>query len=161
MDSMQLRKQTHTADETEDLASAIGRALCGGEVIELISDLGGGKTTFVRGLVRGAGSPDHVSSPTFTLCNLYTTSKTSMLAALYHFDFYRLGEAGIIEHELAETMKDKRAVVVIEWADTIKDVLPASRLKINISTLGENQRQFEFDCPTQLTYLLDYVDTNN
>src|SRR3989344_5721785 len=88
--------------ETENLASKIGRALKGGELIELVSDLGGGKTTFVRGLAKGMGSRDHVSSPTFTICNTYKVKSKSSHAAqeLWHFDFYRLHEAGLIEHEL-------------------------------------------------------------
>src|ERR1700679_221405 len=99
-------------EETIGLAAAIGGRLRGGEVIELASDLGGGKTTFVRGLAQGAGSGDTVSSPSFTLTNQYEAGDLT----IYHFDFYRLLEAGIVRDELAEVLADPQAVVVVEWA---------------------------------------------
>lgn len=61
-----------SSDATEKLGEQVGKRLKGGEVIELISDLGGGKTTFIRGLARGMGSTDHVSSPTFTISKFYS-----------------------------------------------------------------------------------------
>src|ERR1700694_1633997 len=83
---------------TELIGERLATHLKGGVVIELMSDLGGGKTTFVRGLARGLGSPDHVSSPTFKLSNVYTipVSKTpewDRVERLYHYDFYRLPDA--------------------------------------------------------------------
>jgi len=81
-----LRITSESPEATEQLAEAIGRRLTGGEVIELVSDLGGGKTTFVRGLARGLGSADVVSSPTFTVSKVYKADKLE----LHHFDFYRL-----------------------------------------------------------------------
>src|SRR6185312_5854101 len=81
-----------SSDNTSDVAMKIGRKLQGGEVIELISDLGGGKTTFVRGLAKGMGSQDTVRSPSFTLSNEYRSGKLT----LYHFDFYRLEDPGIM-----------------------------------------------------------------
>ncbi|MBX4191001.1 tRNA (adenosine(37)-N6)-threonylcarbamoyltransferase complex ATPase subunit type 1 TsaE, partial [Candidatus Saccharibacteria bacterium] len=74
--------------ETESIGSLIGASLKGGEVIELRSDLGGGKTTFVRGLAAGAGSKANVTSPTFTLSRLYPAKNFS----IHHFDFYRLND---------------------------------------------------------------------
>src|ERR1700712_1196496 len=100
---------------TLDLAAAIGMKLKGGEVIELVSDLGGGKTAFVKGLARGMGSTDVVRSPSFTISNQYKAgSKT-----LYHFDFYRLFDPGIMRDELAEILQDPNAVVVVEWASIV------------------------------------------
>lgn len=122
----------------------------GGEVIELVSDLGGGKTTFVRGLARGMGSRDTVRSPSFTLSNQYRTGKLT----LYHFDFYRLQEPGIMKNELAEILTDPQVVTVIEWGNRAKDVLPPRRLTIRIKTLAENQRELTFDCPQSLSYLM-------
>ncbi len=108
------------------LGNLLGSKLSGGEVIELVSDLGGGKTTFVKGLVQGLGSRDTVASPTFTLKKIYRSPKLS----IYHYDFYRLDGAGIMRDELAESIQDKSAVTVIEWSDIVKDVLPANRLSI-------------------------------
>lgn len=127
----------------------IGRKLRGGEVIELISDVGGGKTTFVRGLARGMGSKDVVRSPSFTIGNQYKAGRLT----LHHFDFYRLQEPGIMERELAEALQDPKAVVVIEWGGIAEAVLPPGRLSIRIKPTGETSRRFSFSCPNNLKYL--------
>jgi tRNA threonylcarbamoyladenosine biosynthesis protein TsaE len=133
------------------LAEQLGRRLKGGEVIELVSDLGGGKTTFVRGLARGIGSDDTVSSPTFTLSNVYKGNKLT----LNHFDFYRLAEPGIMREELAEVLADPEAVTVIEWADIVHDVLPEERLTMHITTTGETSRQYDISATPSLHYLIE------
>ncbi len=120
------------------LAEKIGSRLRGGEVIELVSDLGGGKTTFVRGLAKAIGSEDVVSSPSFTINNVYQGTTLRM----YHFDFYRLPEAGILRDELAEILTDPQAVTVVEWGDIVEDVLPADRITIRIAVTGETSRQY-------------------
>jgi len=132
------------------LAAKLGKQLKGGEVIELVSDLGGGKTAFVRGLARGMGSLDKVASPTFTLSREYYSQELTM----YHFDFYRLQEAGIMQHELQEAIHNPAGVVVIEWADAVAGVLPHERLSITIKTTGETTRDLRFVCPEKLKYLL-------
>lgn len=132
------------------LAAGVGRKLRGGEVIELVSDLGGGKTTVVRGLAEGAGSQDTVSSPSFTLMNQYQAGALT----IYHFDFYRLHEAGVMRAELDEVLGDKQAVVVVEWADVVRDVLPTDRLTVRIIPTGETARRFECMYPEKFNYLL-------
>lgn len=127
----------------------IGSRLRGGEVIELVSDLGGGKTAFVRGLARGMGSEDHVHSPSFTIGNQYRAGNLT----LHHFDFHRLNDAGIMRDELAEILIDPQAVVVVEWADLVEDVLPAEHLTIHIKATGETTRQLNFAYPSSLSYL--------
>lgn len=122
----------------------------GGEVIELVSDLGGGKTTFVRGLARGMGSAEPVHSPSFTLGNQYRSAKLT----LYHFDFYRLFEPGIMRDELAEVLADPAAVVVIEWGKIVEDVLPAKKLTVHFRVTGTDSRQLIFTCPSELSYLV-------
>lgn len=122
----------------------------GGEVIELVSDLGGGKTTFVRGLARGMGSTDRVASPTFTISRLYETETLEM----HHFDFYRLGEAGLIGEELAEVLHDPRVITVVEWAGIVQDVLPKKRLSITIEKTPTDGRTFTFRAPEALEYLI-------
>lgn len=123
---------TGSAD-TERLGELLGSRLRGGEVIELRSDLGGGKTTFVRGLARGGGSQDRVSSPTFTLSRIYKTPRFD----IFHFDFYRLDEPGILEDQLAEAIHDN-GVVVVEWAKIVENVLPAERLTIEFQATANN-----------------------
>lgn len=140
-----------SSERTEQLAEQLGRALRGGETIELVSDLGGGKTTFVRGLARGAESPDKVASPTFTISKLYQAGKLE----IHHFDFYRLHEAGIMADELAELTGDPQTVVVVEWADVVQHVLPEERLTIRISQTPAGDREFACSCPQPLAYLVE------
>lgn len=141
--------RTDSAAATEKLGERVGAALRGGEVIELVSDLGGGKTTFVRGLARGFGSTAHVSSPTFTISQEYKAGGRT----LYHFDFYRLHEAGIMADELHEVAHDPDAVVVVEWGDIVADVLPADRITITIRAVTENDRELTVSLPAKRQYL--------
>ena len=144
---------TTSAAETEALAEKLGRALKGGEVIELVSDLGGGKTTFVRGMARGLGSTDRVASPTFTLSRVYGAGEHE----IHHFDFYRLHEPGLIAEELADVLVDRHNIVVVEWADIVQDVLPKRRLTVHI-THAANGRSLTFRCPDALHYLIEAID---
>lgn len=127
--------------------------LKGGEVIELVSDLGGGKTTFVRGLAHGAGSKDKVGSPTFTISKVYDGPTFQ----IHHFDFYRLPDAGLMTNELGDVLGDPAIVTVIEWADVVKHVLPDQRLHIAIRQLPNGDREFTFSAPQELEYLLKAV----
>lgn len=136
-DTMSLTFTTDSAEETEKLAERLGQKLKGGEIIELTSDLGGGKTTFTRGLARGAGSKTHVSSPTFKISNVYKGSKFDIL----HYDFYRLADAGLMQHELTDVLDDPHSVIVVEWSDVVRDILPADRLKIVIRTISDSKRR--------------------
>jgi len=122
----------------------------GGEVIELVSDLGGGKTTFVRGLAAGIGSTDAVASPSFTLSREYKAADKT----LYHFDFYRLQDAGLVGNELAEVVGDPQAIVAVEWADIVEDILPAEHLTIRINSTDDTERQLEYSYPKSLAYLV-------
>jgi len=121
-------------------------------VIELVSDLGGGKTTFTRGLTRGAGSKDTVGSPTFTLNREYETPTFT----ISHFDFYRLGEAGIVGDELAEVVGDPHYVTVVEWGDIVRDILPEKRMTVSIQldASDENARNIVITYEQSLAYLL-------
>jgi tRNA threonylcarbamoyladenosine biosynthesis protein TsaE len=141
-------KSSNSAN-TEQLGRSIGQRLRGSEVIELASDLGGGKTTFVRGLAAGMGSKDAVSSPSFTISQLYQADDLS----LHHYDFYRLPDAGLMQQELAEVLDDPKAVVVVEWASVVENVLPTERASVAIKTIGENEREFTIILPEKLTYL--------
>jgi tRNA threonylcarbamoyladenosine biosynthesis protein TsaE len=143
-----------TLSQTLLLASRLGHNLRGGEVIELVSDLGGGKTTFVRGLAAGMGSRDRVSSPSFTITNQYRSDSLT----LQHFDFYRLAEPGIMREELAEVVADPRMVTVVEWASIVEAVLPSERLTISIQTTSETGRNLTFGYPNKLTYLMKGLD---
>ena len=142
-------------EQTEQLAAKLGVNLRGGEVIELVSDLGGGKTTFTRGLVRATGSNDKVGSPTFTLSREYVAPKFTVA----HFDFYRLSEAGIVGDELAEVIDDPGYVTVVEWGDIVHDVLPDKRLtvRLDLEQSGDTVRKISLTYPSELEYLLEGI----
>lgn len=145
--------ETGSVEQTEKFAEKLGSRLMGGECIEFVSDIGGGKTTFVRGLAKGAGSSDAVSSPTFTISQRYSTDSFTM----HHFDFYRLAEPGLVAEELAEVIADKHAVVIVEWAETVNDMLPKERVVISIEKDGNNDKKRMYTIVTadSLDYLLD------
>ncbi|MBP9852489.1 MAG: tRNA threonylcarbamoyladenosine biosynthesis protein TsaE [Patescibacteria group bacterium] len=159
-----LQITSQNSADTEKLGEQIGSKLRGGEILELSSDVGGGKTTFTRGLARGAGSQDRVSSPTFTVSKEYDTPNVK----IFHYDFYRLDDAGIMRLELAESMSDPHAVIVIEWSDIVGGVLPEKRLQIEfkrIATItngnadGDEPRGVMLTIPEEMSYLVEGMPT--
>jgi tRNA threonylcarbamoyladenosine biosynthesis protein TsaE len=143
------------AEQTEKLGELVGQSLKGGEVIELTSDLGGGKTAFVRGLARGMGSTNPVSSPTFTISKVYKAGDREM----HHFDFYRLPEAGLMQYELADLLDDPKIIIVIEWAGVVEQVLPEKRLSVAFAkdALDDQKRTLSFTADESLKYLLELL----
>lgn len=124
----------------KQLGEAIGRSVSGGEVLELVGDIGAGKTTLTKGIARALGINEPVQSPTFTISRVYDSPKGLRLA---HYDFYRLGEAGIMGDEIREVMDDD-SVMVVEWAGAVDDDLPKDRLVVKITTISEEERLVEF-----------------
>ena len=121
----------------KEFGRTIGAALRGGEVLELIGDVGTGKTTLTKGLADGLAISEPVQSPTFTISRVYAARDG---LHLHHYDFYRLGEAGIMAEDVNEVMHDPVAVTVIEWSGAVSDVLPTDRLQISIQATDENER---------------------
>ncbi len=132
--------EVKSEQETRQLGEKIGRRLQGGEVFELVGDVGAGKTTFVKGLARGMGITGHVQSPSFTISQVHENPQGLRLA---HYDFYRLADPGIMSEELTETTCDMSTVTVIEWADTVAHVLPKEHLRIEFLSTSENGRRIE------------------
>jgi tRNA threonylcarbamoyladenosine biosynthesis protein TsaE len=110
-------------------------------VIELISDLGGGKTTFVQGLAAALGYAGPVTSPTFTLSNIYELTNGRQL---HHYDLYRLGEGGVVADELAEDIAQGGIITIVEWPGIARDVLPKDRLTISFEPTSDTGRQLTF-----------------
>lgn len=135
--------------DTLKLGEAVGRACKGGETFELISDLGGGKTAFIRGMATGIGTSDEVSSPSFTINNTYQGTSLT----LQHFDFYRLSEAGVVADELREDIYSPQTVVAVEWGDIVHDVLPEKRIKVQITPQESEVRVYTFTYPEEYEYL--------
>lgn len=110
------------------------------KVIELVGDVGAGKTTFVRGLAKGLGIKEPITSPSFTISKTYAIPGGGNLV---HYDFYRLPEPGLMREELEESISNPNNIVVVEWADSIADVLPEDHTKIYIDYLDENSREIK------------------
>lgn len=121
------------------LGERVGRLCTGGEVIELIGDVGAGKTTFTKGLGLGLGIDEDVQSPSFTVSRVYDARDNLQMM---HYDFYRLHDAGIMSHELQEAFEG-HGVVVIEWSDIVAGILPEQRLQLHITPLSESERSVE------------------
>ena len=115
--------------------------------------MGGGKTTFVRGLAAGFGSRDRVSSPSFTISNFYKNRRSQQI---HHFDFYRLSEAGIIVDQLAESLSDPKVITVIEWSDIVQGVLPMERLTIEFQPveISPDERRITITYPESQAALI-------
>jgi tRNA threonylcarbamoyladenosine biosynthesis protein TsaE len=121
----------------KELGQALGTQLRGGEVIELVGDVGAGKTTFTKGLAVGLGVDEDVQSPSFTISRVYDGRDELRLA---HYDFYRLLDAGIMAHDLEESVGDPATITIIEWADVVKTILPEEYLEIRFSSPTESTR---------------------
>jgi tRNA threonylcarbamoyladenosine biosynthesis protein TsaE len=122
----------------EELGAKIGALLNGGEMIELVGDVGAGKTTLTRGIARGLDIKDYIQSPSFTINRTYQGRRNIVLS---HYDFYRLSEAGLLSDELQEVVEDPKTVVVLEWAEVVDNILPKDRLRIMISSLSDTGRE--------------------
>jgi tRNA threonylcarbamoyladenosine biosynthesis protein TsaE len=132
---------TDSAKESQQLGTGLARFLKPGDVVALSGDLGSGKTTFTKGIARGLGvkDPEYVNSPSFVLIREYR-GKTN----LYHFDLYRLDNICDIEYIGMQDYLNGDGVIVIEWADKLKGLLPGDHLHVEISILGESKREFIF-----------------
>lgn len=132
------RHITRSVEETIALGEQLAAFMPAGTVVALSGDLGAGKTALTKGIARGLGVGDTITSPTFTLVNEHAARGGRQL---YHVDLYRLNrsqqavEIGI-EEELAPN-----GWTVIEWAENLGDVLPANAVHIDIGIIGENERQ--------------------
>jgi tRNA threonylcarbamoyladenosine biosynthesis protein TsaE len=115
----------------------LGAFLTGGEMIELVGDVGAGKTTLTKGVGQGLGIDEDVQSPTFTISRLYDGRDALHLA---HYDFYRLQDAGIMADELQETARDPQTVTIIEWAEIVGGILPIDRLTVHLTSPSEHSR---------------------
>lgn len=132
-------KKTYSFEETEQFACEFGKTLGSGAVIALSGDLGAGKTVFARGVARGLGVDEPVTSPTFTIAQEYKLKNGRRLC---HLDLYRIDdvEAGLA-FGVDEFIDDPDAVVLIEWSERIEEILPSNRTRVFIRHLGEDERE--------------------
>ncbi|MBR2839827.1 tRNA (adenosine(37)-N6)-threonylcarbamoyltransferase complex ATPase subunit type 1 TsaE [Candidatus Saccharibacteria bacterium] len=109
-------------------------------VIELIADVGAGKTTFVRGFAKGLGVKEPITSPSFTISKQYALPGNKKLV---HYDFYRLPDPGLMSEDLQENLNDKNTIVIVEWADSISSILPNDHTRITINYNDDNTRNVD------------------
>lgn len=128
-------------DAMRALGARVGRLLRGGEIIELVGDVGAGKTTLTKGIATGMRIDEDVQSPSFTISRVYSAPSGQKLS---HYDFYRLADAGIMADELAETLHDPQVVTIIEWAGIVSGVLPDDHLTVTLASPSETSRTLTF-----------------
>jgi tRNA threonylcarbamoyladenosine biosynthesis protein TsaE len=130
---------TKSPKETVHLGSRIAKHLKPDTVVALSGELGAGKTTLIQGIAKGLGIDNYVTSPTFTLINEFKGKKD-----LYHIDLYRINDIRELEDLSIEEYFNKGGIVVIEWAEKAKDILPKGTIDIGIKIKSDNERQFTF-----------------
>ncbi|MFC1494417.1 tRNA (adenosine(37)-N6)-threonylcarbamoyltransferase complex ATPase subunit type 1 TsaE [Thermodesulfobacteriota bacterium] len=131
---------TNSDIETIDIGKKLGALLSGGDIVALSGPLGSGKTWFSKGIGLGLGvDPDEVIvSPSFSLVNEYRGRHV-----LYHIDLYRLDTISDIISIGIDEYVNEDSIVVIEWAERCKEILPEGYIEVNIDILGENERSIE------------------
>ena len=132
---------SHSPAQTRDLGQALARQLRAGDVLLLLGDLGAGKSELTRGIAKGLGVAGPVSSPSFTILNVYDDGAVP----LYHFDWYRLNS----EEELYEMGMDEYlggdGIAVIEWPSQCPEAVPACHLAVRIVPVDEHTREITLE----------------
>jgi len=127
---------TRSEEETVSLGEKLAHELPARGVVLLIGNLGAGKTTLAKGIVkgRGAADPEQVASPTFTLIHEHGPK-------LYHIDLYRLDEEREVETLGLDEIFEKDALVLIEWGEKFPRLMPAARIEIRLLTISDEERR--------------------
>lgn len=129
-----------SSSETEEIGKKFAKTLKGTEIIALYGDLGAGKTAFVRGVAKGLGIDDGVSSPTFAIVNEYHGKFN-----IYHFDMYRINTLDDL-YSIGFFDYIENGILLIEWSENIDSILDSSTIKITISKCtNENSRILTFE----------------
>jgi len=130
---------TQNEKETQKLGKDLGQEIKKGKavVIGLEGDLGSGKTTFVQGLAQGLEIKDKITSPTFVIIKKYDF--------LYHIDCYRIESKDLIKLDFKEIISQANNIVVIEWAERVKDILPQDTLWIKFEYIEEDKRKITYE----------------
>ena len=131
---------TNSPAETEAVGAALGAILPAGTVIAYRGDLGAGKTAFTRGLARGLGYTEPVTSPTYTVCNEYLGGRLP----LFHFDMYRLRSAEDLWDIGWEDYLDRNGVCAVEWSENVEEALEGA-VTVNIEKTGEDSRRITIE----------------
>ena len=127
---------SNSEKETENIGAAFAKDLKGGSVVAMYGDLGAGKTAFVRGMARGMGLDAHVSSPTFTIVNVYPGERE-----LIHFDMYRLASADELFDIGWEDYLNRGAVCAVEWSENVRDAFFGDEINVTIEKISDCSRR--------------------
>jgi tRNA threonylcarbamoyladenosine biosynthesis protein TsaE len=127
--------ETNSPAETEAVGAALAATLTPGTVIAYTGDLGAGKTAFTRGLARGLGCNDRVTSPTYTIVNEYLSGRLP----LFHFDMYRLGSSDDLWDIGWEDYLERGGVCAVEWSENVDDAME-NAIYVKIEKTGEETR---------------------
>ena len=139
---------TNSPEETEAVGAALGKILAPGTVIAYRGDLGAGKTAFTRGLARGLGYGEPVTSPTYTIVNEYLGGRLP----LFHFDMYRLASPDDLWDIGWEDYLDRGGVCAVEWSENVDDAMEDA-VCVTIHKTGENSRRIEIEGGEELADL--------
>ena len=131
---------THSPEETEAVGAALGRVLKPGTVLAYTGDLGAGKTAFTRGLAKGLGATDRVTSPTYTIVNEYLSGRLP----LFHFDMYRLSSSDDLWDIGWEDYLERGGICAVEWSENVEAALEAP-LWVRLTKLDENTRRITIE----------------
>ena len=131
---------TNSPAQTEAVGTALGKILPAGTVIAYRGDLGAGKTAFTRGLARGLGAGDMVTSPTYTIVNEYLGGRLP----LFHFDMYRLGSSDDLWDIGWEDYLDRGGICAVEWSENVDDAME-NAVYITIEKTGEESRRITIE----------------
>jgi len=131
---------THSPEQTEEVGQALGEKLTPGTVIAYEGDLGAGKTAFTRGLARGLGAKEQVTSPTYTIVNEYLSGRLP----LFHFDMYRLGSSDDLWDIGWEDYLERGGVCAVEWSENVADALEGA-IRVRIEKLSEDSRRITIE----------------
>ncbi len=131
---------TNSPQETENVGQALAEKLKPGTVIAYEGDLGAGKTAFTRGLARGLGAAERVTSPTYTIVNEYVSGRLP----LFHFDMYRLGSSDELFDIGWEDYLQRGGVCAVEWSENVRDALEDA-LTVRIEKTGEDSRKITIE----------------
>ena len=131
---------TDSPAQTEAIGAALGKILRPGTVIAYRGDLGAGKTAFTRGLAKGLGCTDMVTSPTYTIVNEYVSGRLP----LFHFDMYRLASSDDLWDIGWEDYLERGGVCAVEWSENVEDALEDA-ISVTIEKLGEDTRRITIE----------------
>ena len=134
-----LRIISHSPEETRALGEKLAARLEPGDVVILEGELGAGKSELARGIARGLGVTDTVTSPSFTILNVYESGR----CPLYHFDWYRLESAEELFELGLEEYLGGDGIAVVEWAEKCPEALPEKTIRIRLEATGDEERRIE------------------